>query len=258
MERLAPAATGPRAGGDIVVSPGQGREATLGTALRLEYLTVGWNVVEGLVAIAAALAAGSIALLGFGVDSFVECASGLVLLWRLAAERRGMDAEAVERLDRLAHRLVGASLFLLAAYIAVDAGHALWERERPQPTLVGIALTSVSIVVMQWLARAKRRAAAALGSRALEADAFQTTACFWLSVITLAGVGLNAAFGWWWADPAAALGMTWFIGREGLEAWRGEECGCAGEAVAAPTPSASPTDGCGRSSGCGREARPES
>lgn len=240
------------------MSSGQGRQATLGIALRLEYLTVGWNVVEGLVAVAAALTAGSIALLGFGVDSFVECASGLVLLWRLSAERRGMDGEGIERLDRRAHRLVGASLFLLAAYIAVDAGHALWERERPGPTLVGIALTSVSIVVMQWLARAKRRAAAALGSRALEADAFQTTACFWLSVITLAGVGLNAAFGWWWADPAAALGMTWFIGREGLEAWRGEECACAGEAFAAPTPSASATDGCGGSSGCGREARPES
>ena len=240
------------------MSAGQGREATLGTALRLEYLTVGWNVVEGLVAVAAALGAGSIALLGFGVDSFVECASGLVLLWRLAAERRGMDGEGIERLDRRAHRLVGASLFLLAAYIAVDAGYALWERERPGPTLVGIALTSVSIVVMQWLARAKRRAAAALGSRALEADAFQTTACFWLSVITLAGVGLNAAFGWWWADPAAALGMIWFIGREGLEAWRGEECGCAGESVAAPTPSSPATEGRGCATGCGREARPGS
>lgn len=240
------------------MSPEQTREATLKGALRLEYLTVGWNVVEGLVAVAAALTAGSIALLGFGVDSFVECASGLVLLWRLAAERRGMDGEAIERLDRRARRLVGASLFLLAAYIAIDAGHALWERERPGPTLVGIALTSVSIVVMQWLARAKRRAAATLSSRALAADAFQTTACFWLSVITLAGVGLNAAVGWWWADPAAALGMTWFIAKEGFEAWRGEECGCAREAFAAPAPSVSATEGRGCNSGCGRKAAPES
>jgi divalent metal cation (Fe/Co/Zn/Cd) transporter len=196
-------------------------------ALRLEYLTVGWNVVEGLVAVSAAALAGSIALLGFGIDSFVECASGLVLVWRLTAERRGMDVEEIERLDQRAHKLVGASLFLLAAYIGVVAGLALWHVERPRPSIVGIVLTVLSIATMLWLARAKRRAAAALQSRALEADAFQTTACFWLSIITLAGIGLNALFGWWWADPLAALGMTWFIAREGLEAWRGEDCGCA-------------------------------
>ncbi len=218
------------------------RAGTVRAALKLEYLTVGWNVVEGVVAIAAAMAAGSVALLGFGVDSFVECASGLVLLWRLGAERRGLDGEAIERLDRRAHRLVGATLFLLAAYVAIDAGRSLWERVRPSPSAVGIALTALSIAAMWWLARAKRRASAALGSRALEADAFQTTACFWLSIITLAGIGFNAAFGWWWADPVAALGMTCFIGKEGLEAWRGEECECrpvtpaeaAGERAAAP------------------------
>jgi divalent metal cation (Fe/Co/Zn/Cd) transporter len=220
------------------------RASTLRTALRLEYLTVGWNVIEGVVAITAAVAASSVALFGFGVDSFVECASGLVLLWRLSAERRGLDGEAIERLDQRAHRLVGGTLFLLAAYVAVDAGHTLWERERPGPSTVGIALTSVSIAAMYWLARAKRRAAAGLASRALEADAFQTTACFWLSIVTLSGIGLNAAFGWWWADPVAALGMTWFIAREGLEAWRGEECGCAGEALAAAAADPPETERC--------------
>jgi divalent metal cation (Fe/Co/Zn/Cd) transporter len=209
------------------------RASLLRRALGLEYLTVSWNVLEGLIAVSAALAAGSIALLGFGIDSFVECASGLVLIWRLTAERRGMPEEAVERLDGRAHKLVGASLFLLASFIAVDAVHALWQRERPEPTVVGIVLTAVSIAAMLWLARAKRRAAAALRSRALEADAFQTTACFWLSIITLGGIGLNAAFGWWWADPVAALGMTWFIGREGTEAWRGEDCGCASDELGA-------------------------
>ncbi len=168
-----------------------------------------------------------VALLGFGIDSFVESVSGGVLVWRLLAERRGMDPEEVERLDARAHKLVGASLFLLAAYIAVDAAVALWTREAPRPSLAGIVLTVVSILAMQWLARAKRRAARRLGSRALEADAFQTTACFWLSIITLVGIGLNAALGWWWADPMAALGMTWFIAKEGTEAWRGEDCGCS-------------------------------
>lgn len=205
---------------------GTERAEAVAHALRLEYLTVGWNVIEGLVAVTAALLAGSVALLGFGIDSFVESASGAVLVWRLLAERRGADAAQVERLDARAHRLVGASLFLLAAYVAYEAVTALLAREVPGPSVVGLVLAAVSIVVMQWLARAKRRAARRLGSRALEADAFQTTACFWLSIITLVGVGLNAALGWWWADPAAALAMTLFIAREGLEAWRGEACGC--------------------------------
>jgi divalent metal cation (Fe/Co/Zn/Cd) transporter len=196
-------------------------------ALRLEYLTVGWNIIEGLVSVAAALAAGSVALLGFGVDSFVETTSGAILIWRLLAESRARDAEAIERLDKRAHKLVAVSLFLLAAYVAFEAAKALVTQERPEPTLVGMAITSVSIGVMMWLARAKRRAAIALGSRALEADSFQTTACWWLSIITLTGIGLNAAFGWWWADPVAALGMTYFLASEGRQAWRGEdECHC--------------------------------
>ncbi len=223
----------------------QGRAASVRQALRLEYLTVGWNVVEGIVAISAAVLAGSVALLGFGIDSFVESASGAILVWRLLAERRGLDADQVEQLDARAHKLVGASLFLLAAYIAIAAGTALWNREAPRPSAIGIVLTMVSIVAMQWLARAKRRAARRLGSRALEADAFQTTACFWLSVITLAGIGLNAAFGWWWADPVAALGMIWFIAAEGAEAWRGEECGCTGATVAAERVGSAEDHACG-------------
>ena len=193
-------------------------------ALLLEYGTVGWNIVEGIVAVGAAAASGSIALLGFGVDSFVETLSGAILIWRLRAESRDMDERALEHLDHRAHQLVGLSLFALAAYIAVDASIALWTGARPGASWTGIAVTAISLGVMVWLARAKRRAAAALASRALEADAFQTTACWWLSLITLAGVGLNTLVGWWWADPVAALAMTWFLVREGREAWRGEEC----------------------------------
>jgi divalent metal cation (Fe/Co/Zn/Cd) transporter len=215
-------------GGTGVAHPGPGpaRAATLRRALRLEYMTVGWNVAEGAIGVAAAVAARSVALLGFGVDSFVESASGAVLVWRLLAERRGLAHAAVERIDRRAHRLVGGSLLLLAAYVAGDAALTLWHRETPHASPVGIALTSISLVAMRVLARAKRGAARELGSRALAADAFQTTACWWLSLVTLAGLGLNAAFGWWWADPAVAFVVAGLIGFEGSRAWRGEACEC--------------------------------
>lgn len=209
-------------------APDTCRRATLlKRGLSLEYLTVGWNIVEGIVSVAAALGAGSVALFGFGIDSFVETSSGLVLIWRLRAERHATDPEHVERLDGRARKLVGLSLFLLAAYVAFDAVSALLTRERPDPSLAGVIITSLSLAVMAWLARAKRRTARGLGSRALEADSFQTSACFWLSGITLVGIGLNAALGWWWADPVAALGITYFLVSEGREAWRGEECGCS-------------------------------
>ena len=199
------------------------RPRLLVRALRLEYLTVGWNIIEGVIAIAAALASGSVALLGFGIDSFVESASGSVLIWRLFAERRATDDERIEQVERRAQRLVAASLVLLAAYIAWDSITSLLAGERPEPSLVGIILAPVSLVVMWWLARAKRRVGSALGSRAMTADAFQTDACFWLSLFLLVGIGANALFGLWWADPLAALGMTVFIGREAIEAWRGDD-----------------------------------
>ena len=199
------------------------RLSLLRRALRLEYLTVGCNVVVGVVAIAAALAAGSVALLGFGIDSFVESASGSVLIWRLLAERGAASEERIEHVERRAQRLVAGSLSLLAIYIAWDSATSLLAGERPDPSLVGIVLAAVSLVVMWWLARQKQRVGIALGSRAMTADAFQTDACFWLSLFLLVGIGANALFGFWWADPLAALGMTVFIGREALEAWRGED-----------------------------------
>lgn len=202
-----------------VVRPGLIRRA-----LRLEYVTVGWNLIEGLVAVTAALAAGSVALLGFGIDSFVESASGSILIWRLLAERTHTDAEAIEAIERRAQKLVAVSLFGLAAYILFEALKTLVLQERPEPSAVGIAVTSLSIGVMWWLARAKRRTAIALGSRALEADAFQTTACWWLSLIVLGGIVVNAVTGWWWADPVAAIAMCVFLVREGREAWEGDDC----------------------------------
>lgn len=201
------------------------RPTLLARALRLEYLTVGWNIIEGVIAIAAAMASGSVALLGFGIDSLVECVSGSVMIWRLLAERNADedDDERIEHVERRAQKLVAGSLVLLAVYIAWDSIASLLANERPEPSLVGILLAIASLSVMWWLAREKRRVGIALDSKAMTADAFQTDACFWLSIFLLVGISANALFGFWWADPLAALGMTIFIGREALEAWRGED-----------------------------------
>lgn len=201
------------------------RPGAVRRALALEYLTVGWNVVEGVIAVVAAVSAGSVALLGFGIDSFVECASALVMIWRLRAERdRRLSDERLDAVEHRARRLVAASLFLLAAYVTFDAIHTLSTEDRPSFSLVGVVLMSISVAVMIWLARAKKRIALELGSEAMTADAAQTTACWWLSLAALAGVGLNGIFGWWWADPVAALVIAALIVREGHEAWNGRAC----------------------------------
>lgn len=199
------------------------RPALLRRGLLLEYLTVGWNVAEGLIAIGAGMAAGSPALIGFGVDSFVESVSGGALIWRLRAEIGGRDDdESVERIEHRAERFVGVAFLLLAAYVAFEAVRSLVAQEAPDASPVGIVLTAVSIVAMLWLARAKRETGEALGSRALIADSKQTFACWYLSVTALAGLALNAFFGLWWADPVAALGIVLILVREGIEAVRGE------------------------------------
>jgi len=202
------------------------REALVRRGVRLNLLTLTWNSVEGVVAVASGVTAGSVALVGFGVDSGIELAAGLAALWRLRSDRRAADRE---RADRIAHRLVGASFLVLAGYVACEASVALWNREPPEESRVGIVLAVLSLAVMPVLARAKRRVAAGLASRALEAEATQTSMCMWLSAILLGGLGLHAALGWWWADPIAALAMTPILVREGLEGWRGEDpCGCHG------------------------------
>lgn len=199
------------------------RSRLLRRAMRLEYITVLYNLAEGVVSIAAALAAGSVALLGFGIDSFVESSSGAVLIWRLLAERRATSPEHVERIERRAQRLVAVSLLLLAAYVAWDTVASLAGNEHPEPSLLGVVVALCSLATMPWLARAKRRVGIGLSSLAMTADAFQTDACFLLSLCLLVGVGANALLGFWWADQAAALGMVVFIAREGLETWHGED-----------------------------------
>ena len=197
------------------------RRAQIRRGKLLEYFTVGYNSLEGIIAIAAGLVAGSIALVGFGFDSAIEVISGCALLWRLFG-----DADEIrrERIEQRALRIVGISFFVLAAYVTFDAVKSLVRREAPEESIVGIALAAVSVVVMPLLVRAKRRVARSIGSAALHADATQTQICTYLSAILLGGLGLNAAVGWWWADPLAALVMVPIIAKEGWEAVRGEHC----------------------------------
>jgi divalent metal cation (Fe/Co/Zn/Cd) transporter len=200
------------------------RPKLLRRALRLSYLTVGWNALEGIAGVALALAAGSVALLGFGLDSFVETASGFVIVWRTLAERSARDHEHVDAIERRAQKLVAATLVILALYIGYDAITSIIARETHGVSLPGLFLLVLSIGVMQWLARAKRKTAIALGSRSMQADAFQTTMCLYLSIAALAGIGLNAAFGYWWADPLAALVMVPLLAKEAKDAWEGKCC----------------------------------
>ena len=183
----------------------------------LEFLTVAYNLLEGVIAVGAGIVAGSIALVGFGFDSGIEVLASLLLIWRLYVG---------ERVEKRALQLVGASFLLLAAYVAFDATKALVRSEAPDESIIGIVLAAVSVVVMPLLVRAKRRVADAIQSRAMHAEATQTQLCMYLSAILLAGLGLNAAFGWWWADPVAALVMVPIIANEGREALRGDTCEC--------------------------------
>jgi divalent metal cation (Fe/Co/Zn/Cd) transporter len=190
-------------------------------ALVLEYATVIWNVVEGLVAVGAGISSKSIALIGFGLDSFIEVTSAVALIWRLGKNNPDDESQA----EAKALRIVAGTFFLLALYVAVDSIKTLWLRERPSESLTGLCLTGISLVVMPVLAFGKSRLAERLESRALEADSKETLICSILSAIVFAGLGLNALFGWWWADPVAGLIMVGFLIKEGREAWEGT-CSC--------------------------------
>lgn len=196
------------------------RAANVRRGRLLEYATVGWNCLEALAALIAGLIAGSIALVGFGFDSLIEVASSLALVWRLH-----LDApEERERAEARALKLVGICFILLGCYICVDSSRSLIGHRPPDKSYLGIIVTAAAVVVMPLLSRAKRRVAATLNSRAMHADSRQSDLCAYLSAITLAGLGLNALFGWLWADPVAALVMLPIIAKEGVEALRGETC----------------------------------
>ena len=183
--------------------------------LVLEYFTIGWNLLEAIIAVTAGIAAGSIALVGFGLDSLVEVFAASVVVW----EFRGTATEAREK---RALRLIGVSFFALAVYVTVEAIRDLLIDAEPAESVVGIVLAAVSLIVMPALAIAKRRTGKAMDSPTLIADSTETLLCSYLSAILLIGLVLNATLGLWWADPIAALGIAFLAAREGLEAWRGE------------------------------------
>lgn len=186
-------------------------------SLRLAYATAGYNLVEGLVAVSAGAAASSTALWGFGLDSFVEVASAAVVIWQFRAH-------VPETRERLALRGIAVSFFALAAWIAFEAVRSLLDAQHPQTSPIGLGIAAASVIVMPLLVAAKRRTGRELGSVTVLADSMQTMLCTYLSVILLAGLALDAAFGWWWADPAAALVIAAVAAREGARSWQGEQC----------------------------------
>ncbi len=192
-------------------------ETIAARGVRLEYLTIGWNLLEAVIAIVTGLIAGSIALFGFGLDSVIEVFSGSVLLWRL-------KSQAGEQAERIALRLVGGSFIALAGYVTYNAVTTLLIHRAPRESVAGMVLAAASLIIMPLLARAKRRVAGKLGSAALYADSRQTDFCAYLSAILLGGLLLNALVHWWWADPVAALVMVPLIAKEGFEALQGKTC----------------------------------
>ena len=185
-------------------------------ALVAEYVTVGWNMIEGIVAIVAGIIAGSIALIGFGLDSYIEVASGIVLIWRL--RKHGFGDEEEEAAEKRAIFFVGVTFVLLALYVTFESAKKLLFHEHPDESIIGIILAIVSLIVMPVLAFYKKKIATEINSRALRADALETLACSYLSFALVVGLGANAMFGWWWADPLAALAMVYFLIKEGWEA----------------------------------------
>jgi divalent metal cation (Fe/Co/Zn/Cd) transporter len=188
---------------------------------RLEYFTILWNTIEGLVAVIAGALAGSISLIGFGADSFIEVTSASALLWRISVDK---DTSKRERNERLALRVVGACFIALASYVVTESIRTILSRRAPEHSPIGIAVAGASLIAMPLLSRAKRDVAAELGSAAMKADSRQTDFCAYLSVILLIGLASNWLVGWWWADPAAALVMAPIIMHEGIESLRGRAC----------------------------------
>ena len=197
------------------------REASARRGKRLEYFMIAWNSLEGVVGVAAGVLAGSISLVGFGVDSLIEVTSGATLLWRMSVDA---DVEGRERNERVSLRIVGGCFLALAVYVTYEAVSDLTRKSTPQHSIPGIVLACASLIVMPILSRAKKSVGKALGSAAMNADARQTDFCVYLSAVLLVGLILNAVRGWWWADPIAALTMVPIIVNEGIDGLKARAC----------------------------------
>lgn len=202
--------------GEVMVTD---RDDAVRRARVLNAATIGWNGLEGIIAVAAGVAAGSVSLVGFGVDSAIEVSAALILTWRLRQERRG---GCTQDADARATKAIAVSFAVLAAYVAVEGIRDLSAGARPEASVPGVVLAALSLLVMPFLARAKARLAPALGSAAAVADAAQTNLCALLSGVVLVGLGANWLLGWWWADPVAALGIAALAAAEARRTWRAE------------------------------------
>lgn len=204
--------------------PSEARAKTLRKGLRLEAFSISWNVLETLVGLTAGISAGSVALIGFGLDSVVEASSAAILTWRLRSEFSGK--RTAEEAERRAIRLVALAFFALAAYVGIRAVLDLITETRPEESTVGVILAIVSLVIMPLLAWRKRVTARELDSRALQADSRQTTLCTYLSAFLLVGLAAYSLFGWWWADPVAGLAIALVAANEGRELWTSDDICC--------------------------------
>lgn len=193
------------------------RRQGIRNALQIEWLTIGWMAVEIIVGVVAALSSGSPALMAFALDSTIEILSATVLLWRIGVESGGAGDGRVAAVERRSAGVVGSLLLLLAAYVVISSGVALVRGAAPRESVPGMVLAAAALVIMPVIVRRKRDIAGRIGSAALKADAACGSVCAYMALVLLAGLVLNGAFGWWWADPVAALGIVYFIVREGLE-----------------------------------------
>lgn len=243
------------AGASMSSGPSAARREVLSRRIRLLVAaTITYNVVEAIVAVTAGTLASSTALIGFGLDSVIEVSSAAAVAWQFSAR----DHAVREAREQRALRIVAVSFFALAAYVAFDSVRALTGTDEVEPSLAGIVIAALSLAVMPFLSAAQRRAGRALGSASAVADSRQTLLCTYLSAVLLAGLAVNAALGWSWADPVAALVIAAVAVKEGRDAWQGKSC-CASPAS---TPSSASTplapsagkDGCGCGPGCGRSS----
>jgi divalent metal cation (Fe/Co/Zn/Cd) transporter len=213
--------------------PGFTRERNVRLGVWIELATIAWMALEAGIAITVGFATRSVSLQGFGLDSIVELIAGGILLWRLLVERRGGAVERVEQAERRAAWVTAVSLFVLAVYIVADSTWTLLTQARPEASWWGVGLAVAAVIVMPLLWQGKLRVARRIGSTALKADAACSATCAYMALTILAGLALNRAFGWWWADPLAALGLVYFLVREGREAWEeartGQACGCGAD-----------------------------